>query len=216
MRQTLTPVESSFGEELANAITHGIGAALSIAALVTLLLAAATIGDPWYLVACAIFGTTLILSYLSSTLYHALPQPGVKALFRLFDHAAIFLLIAGSYTPFTLVTLRGGWGWSLFGVVWGMALVGVLCEIFIAGRLALVRVGVYIAMGWTVVVAARPMIANVDAGGLWLLLWGGIAYTAGTIFYGWKKLPYNHAVWHLFVLAGSACHFFAILNYVKP
>jgi len=178
--------------------------------------ATASRGDAWLLVACSIFGMTLVLSYLSSTLYHALPQPGVKALFRLFDHAAIFLLIAGSYTPFTLVTLRGPWGWSLFSVIWGLAVTGILCEVFVAGRLALVRVAVYIVMGWTIVIATRPMLDLVATDGLLLLLLGGITYTAGTAFYVWRKLPYNHAIWHLFVLAGSALHFIAILKYVVP
>jgi hemolysin III len=216
MHDTLPQPTTTFGEELASSITHGVGTALAFVAMVVLMVAAATQGDAWHVIACSIFGITLILSYLSSTLYHALPQPGVRALFRLFDHAAIFLLIAGSYTPFTLVTLRGPWGWSLFSVIWALALLGILCEVFAAGRLALVRVAVYIVMGWTIVVATRPMLDLVAPGGLLLLLWGGIAYTAGTIFYVWRKLPYNHAIWHLFVLAGSALHFFAILKYVIP
>jgi hemolysin III len=216
MQTALPHHKTSFGEELASSITHGIGAVLAIAALIVMLIRAASRGDAWLILACSIFGITLILAYLASTLYHALPQPGAKALFRLFDHSAIFLLIAGSYTPFTLVTLRGPWGWSLFGVIWGLAITGILCEVFVAGRLGLVRVAVYIIMGWSMVVATRPMLQLVATDGLLLLLWGGIAYTAGTIFYAWRRLPYNHAIWHLFVLAGSALHVLAILQYVIP
>lgn len=214
--QRLLHSKTSFGEELASSITHGIGSVLAIAALIVMIIRSVSLGDAWHIVACSIFGTTLILAYLASTLYHALPQPGARALFRLFDHAAIFLLIAGSYTPFTLVTLRGPWGWSLFGVIWGLAISGILCEVFIAGRLALVRVAVYIIMGWTMIIATRPMLELVATDGLLLLLWGGIAYTAGTVFYVWRRLPYNHAIWHLFVLTGSVLHVLAILKYVIP
>jgi len=216
MQTALPQNKTSFGEELASSITHGIGALLAMTALIVMLTRAASRGDIWLIVACGIFGATLVLSYLASTLYHALPQPGTKNLFRLFDHAAIFLLIAGSYTPITLVTLRGPWGWSLFSIIWCLAITGILCEVFVAGRLALFRVAVYIIMGWTIVIATRPMLQLVATDGHLLLLWGGIAYTAGTIFYVWRRLPYNHAIWHLFVLAGSALHVLAILKYVIP
>ena len=216
MQSSLPHSNTTFGEELASSITHGIGAVLSIVALIVMLVQSVNRGDAWHIVACSIFGITLILAYLASTLYHALPQPEARALFRLFDHAAIFLLIAGSYTPFTMVTLRGPWGWSLFGVIWGLAITGILCEVFVAGRLALVRVAVYIIMGWTMIIATRPLLDLVATDGLLLLVWGGIAYTAGTIFYAWRRLPYHHAIWHLFVLTGSGLHVLAILKYVIP
>jgi len=206
----------SLGEEIANSITHGIGALLAIVGLGVLTAFAATRGDAWHVVACSVFGGTLIFSYLASTLYHGIQHATAKQVFRALDHAAIFLLIAGTYTPFTLVSLRGPWGWSLFGVVWGFALLGIVCETTFARRLAILRVAAYIAMGWVVLVAVKPLMASLDPGGLRLLVLGGLAYTGGVVFYAWKKLPYSHAIWHLFVLAGSALHFFAILWYVIP
>jgi hemolysin III len=206
----------SLGEEIANSITHGIGALLAIGGLGVLTAYASTRGDVWHVVACSIFGATLILSYLTSTLYHSIQQPTIKQVFRYLDHAAIFLLIAGTYTPFTLVTLRGSWGWWLFGIIWGFAIIGIVCETTIAKRMGFLRVSTYVAMGWVVVVAVRPMLERVETGGLLLLLFGGLAYTGGIVFYAWKKLPYSHAIWHLFVLTGSTLHFFAVLMYVIP
>jgi len=206
----------SLGEEIANSITHGIGALLAIGGLGVLTAFASSRGDVWHVVACSVFGATLIFSYLTSTLYHSIQQPAIKKVFKALDHSAIFLLIAGTYTPFTLVSLRGPWGWSLFGVVWGLALVGIICETTFAKKMEVLRVATYIAMGWVVVVAARPLMARLDSGGLLLLLLGGLAYTGGVLFYAWRKLPYNHAIWHMFVLAGSTMHFFAILWYVIP
>lgn len=211
-----TPAVYSSAEEWANRVTHGFGAALSAAGLAVLVALAALRGDAWHVVAAAIFGTTLLLLYSTSTLYHSFRAAEAKRLLRKFDHAAIFLLIAGTYTPFLLVSLRGPWGWSLFGIIWGFALAGVILKFWFAGRFTIVSTSVYLAMGWLVVVATRPMLSAVAPGGLWLLLAGGLCYTVGTIFYLWRSLRYHHAVWHLFVLAGSTCHFFAVLGYVIP
>lgn len=209
-------VRYSLGEELAHSITHGIGAALSIAGLVLLVTLAAIRGDAWHVVACTIFGATLVLLYTASTLYHSITHPGAKKVLRVFDHAAIFLLIAGTYTPFTLVTLRGGWGWTLFVIVWGLALVGIIYKVTAKNRFRFLSVLLYLAMGWLVLIAIKPMVASMPRPGLVLLLAGGLCYTLGVIFYAWKRLPYGHAVWHLFVMAGSICHFFAVLLYVIP
>ncbi len=205
-----------FGEEVANGITHGIGALLSIAGLVVMLDFASSYGNIWHLVSCSIFGATLIFAYISSTLYHSIPAPEAKRILRLFDHSAIFFLIAGTYTPFTLISLRGPWGWSLFATVWGLAVTGVLCKIFMPRKLAAFSTLLYLAMGWVIVIAVQPMLTHVAQGGLWLLLAGGLAYTGGVIFYVWDRLPYNHMIWHLFVMTGSTLHFFAILLYLVP
>ena len=206
----------SIAEEIANGVTHGVGIVLAIAGLTVLTAFAALNGDAWHVVACSIFGATLILAYTASTLYHSVQVQRLKAALRALDHAAIFLLIAGTYTPFMLVNLRGPWGWSLFGVIWGLALLGIALRLVLKGRLHGLVVGLYIAMGWAVVVAVEPMIRHVATGGLILLAAGGIAYTVGVPFYKWRRLPFNHAIWHGFVLLGSALHFFAVLFYVIP
>lgn len=203
-------------EELANSLTHGLGAVLSVAGLVLMVAFAARHGDAWHVVSTAIFGTTLVLLYTASTLYHSLRGERLKVLLQKFDHAAIFLLIAGSYTPFVLVTLRGPWGWSLFGVVWGLAVAGVTIKFWLAGRFKLVSTLLYVAMGWLVMVAIKPLAAALPAGGMKLLVAGGLCYTGGAAFYLWKRLPYHHAIWHLFVLGGSACHWAAVFVYVLP
>ena len=208
--------EYSCAEEVANSITHGLGMLLSIGGLAVLVGFASVYGNAWHITACSIFGATLILSYASSTLYHSIPIPAAKRVLKVVDHAAIYLLIAGTYTPFTLVSLRGPWGWSLFGTIWGLALLGVVLKITMLGRIRGVSTVIYLAMGWIVLVAVKPMLSSVDAGGLILLLSGGLAYSAGVVFYIWRRLPFNHAIWHLFVLTGSFCHFFAILFYVIP
>ena len=210
------PSRYTLGEEIANSVIHGVGVVLSIAGLGVLTAFASLRGDAWHIVGCSIFGAALILLYTTSTLYHSIPLPRVKAVLRALDHSAIFILIAGTYTPFLLVNLRGPWGWSLFGVIWGLALVGIVLRIVRGRRSTLVSVALYIGMGWAVVVAAKPMLNSVAPGGLWLLLLGGLAYTLGVVFYVWKRLPYHHAIWHVFVLAGSILHFFAILFYVIP
>jgi hemolysin III len=167
-------------------------------------------------VACGIYGLTLILLYLASTLYHSIPSPRAKRVLRVLDHSAIYLLIAGTYTPFTLISLRGGWGWTLFGLVWGMAIAGIVLKIAAIGRFRWLSMVLYLVMGWLAVVALEPLLLAVSRDGVRLLFLGGISYTVGTLFYGWRRLPYHHAVWHAFVLAGSIFHFFAVLLYVVP
>lgn len=206
----------AMGEEIANSITHGLGIILAIAGLGVLTAFASVFGDAWHITSCSIFGATLILLYTASTLYHGIQSPRTKAVLRIIDHSAIFLLIAGSYTPIALVNLRGPWGWSLFGVVWGLAVLGILSQVFFINRLKILSIVLYVAMGWVVVVAIRPLLSAMAPGGLILLVSGGLCYTIGIIFYVWKKIPFNHAVWHLFVLAGSTLHFFTVLFYVIP
>lgn len=216
MNPNSAPSRYSKGEEIANSITHGLGVVLAIGGLVVLLVFAALYGDVWHIVSCSIFGAALVFLYLASTLYHAIQRPDLKPILRIFDHSAILVLIAGTYTPITLVSLRGPWGWTLFGLIWGLAAVGILLETTRLRRYRNTMIGLYVIMGWAVVVAVKPMMANFESGGLWLLAAGGIAYTGGITFYLWHRLPFNHAIWHLFVLAGSILHYFAILLYVIP
>jgi len=204
------------GEEIANSLTHGLGLLLSIAGLSVLVTFAAMRSDAWTVVGCSVFGATLVVLYTTSTLYHSLTSPRAKQLLRVLDHGAIFLLIAGTYTPFTLVNLRGPWGWSLFGVVWGLAVTGVILKLFFTGRFRLVSTLIYLFMGWIVLIAVKPLFGTLPRAGFVFLFTGGAAYSAGTLFYLWKRLPYHHAVWHLFVLAGSVCHFFAVFCSVVP
>ncbi len=203
-------------EEMANSITHGVGLLLAIGGLATLVAFAALRGTSWHVVGCSIFGATLVFSYLTSTLYHSWPTVRVKSVLRVFDHCAIFLLIAGTYTPFMLVNLRGPWGWTLFGIVWGIATLGIVFKVTMLRKWTVLSVVLYVAMGWVVVVATKPLLSTVAPGGLVLLLLGGLAYTGGVVFYAWRRMPYHHAIWHLFVLAGSVFHFFAVLFYVIP
>ena len=202
------------GEEIANSLTHGLGLVLSVAGLSVLVTLAALHGDAWTVVGCAVFGASLVLLYAASTLYHALQAPRVKRWLRVFDHASIFLLIAGTYTPLLLVNLRGPWGWSLFGVVWALAVAGIVLKLFFTGRFRLLSTLIYLFMGWLALAAFKPLVAALPHGSLVMLFAGGAAYTTGTLFYMWKRLPYHHAVWHLFVLVGSVCHFFAIYGSV--
>ncbi len=197
-------------EELANSLTHGFGVAASVAVCAILVVRASLFGDAWRIVGAAVFGATLISLYTASTLYHAVRSQRVKARLKVMDHAAIYLLIAGSYTPFTLVELRGGWGWSLFGVIWGLAACGVVFKLFFTGRFRRISTGIYIGMGWLVVIAIVPMIREMAPVVLGWLLAGGVVYTAGTVFYHSRRVPYAHAVWHLFVLGGSMCHAIAV------
>ena len=206
----------SLGEEIAHSISHGLGVVLSIAGLAVLVAYASINGDAWHVVSCSIYGATLILLYSASTLYHAIPHPAAKAVLRRLDHAAIYLLIAGTYTPFMLVNLRGPWGWSLFGIIWGVALLGVVLEFIKLRGIKRLSLALYLGLGWVVVVAINPMLEQVEPGGLLLLLIGGLCYSFGVIFYVWKRLAYHHAIWHLFVLAGSVFHFFSVLYYVIP
>ena len=206
----------SVGEEIAHAVTHGIGIPLSIAALAILVAFSVLYGDAWHVTSTAIYGSTLILLYTASTLYHGIPHAGAKKLLQRLDHVAIFLLIAGTYTPFTLVSLRGSWGWILFAMVWGIAILGIYIELWGSSKLRRWSLALYLGMGWLVLIAIKPMLANVETGGLLLLLAGGLSYTLGAIFYAWERLSYNHAIWHIFVLAGSILHFFSVLFYVVP
>ncbi|NUM82266.1 hemolysin III family protein [bacterium] len=206
----------SKGEEIANSLTHGLGVLLSIAGLIVLVIYATINGTAIHVVSASIFGSTLILLYTASTLYHSFQSPRAKRVMRILDHSGIYLLIAGTYTPFTLISLNGAWGWSLFGVVWGLALAGVIFKIFFTGRFSAVSTIIYLGMGWIAIVAIKPMLELIPTGGLLWILAGGLAYSFGVIFYAWKKLPYAHAVWHMFVLGGSVCHFFAVLLYVIP
>ncbi len=204
------------GEEIANSVIHGVGILLAIGGLGVLTAFASIYGDAWHIVSCSVFGFTLIFQYATSTLYHSIQLPSVKPILRILDHVAIFILIAGTYTPFTLVNMRGPWGWSIFGIIWGLALVGIILEITPWRRYRSISISLYLLMGWAALTAIKPMISTVPAGGLTLLFTGGLAYTSGVIFYLWRSLPYNHAIWHLFVLAGSSLHFFAVLFYVIP
>jgi hemolysin III len=206
----------SLGEEIANSVIHGIGAVLAVAALPVLVVVAVHRGGAAQVVGNAIYGATLVLVYVSSTLYHALARNRAKKVFRVLDHSAIYLLIAGTYTPFTLGVLRGAWGWSLFGVVWALAVLGVSLTGALGVRLPRLSTAVYIAMGWLILVAIRPLVAHLPAAGLAWLLAGGVAYTGGVVFYALQRPRFQHAVWHLFVLAGSACHFVAVLRYAAP
>jgi len=202
-------------EEIANCLTHGIGAGLSIAGMAFLITFAAKQGDPWKIVSFSIYGGCMIILYLASTLYHAFLSPRAKKVFKVLDHSAIFLAIAGSYTPFTLVSLRASWGSTLFVIVWIFAGLGVLFKVFFVNRFRLISVGVYILMGWLALVAVRPMLKMVPTGGLVWIAIGGLAYTIGTAFYASRK-PLMHMVWHLFVLVGSICHYMAVWFYVLP
>lgn len=203
-------------EELANSITHAIGVALSLAALVILVVYAAMQGDGWKVVSFSIYGTTLVLLYTASTLYHSFSSERARHYLKIFDHSAIYLLIAGTYTPFLLVMIRGAWGWTLFGIIWGLAIVGIIFKLFFVHRFNVVSTIIYLLMGWLILIAFRPLITYVPENGLYWLLAGGLSYSFGVIFYLWKRIPYHHAIWHLFVLGGSICHFFAVLFYVLP
>lgn len=203
-------------EEIFNSITCGVGLCLSIAALAILVVFASLGGDAWRIVGVSIYGASLVLLFLFSTLYHSISSKKAKHFFEILDHCMIYVLIAGTYTPFALVTLRGPWGWSLFGTIWGLAILGILFKIFFISRFRALSAIVYLLMGWIVIIALDPLLKNLaPAGVLWLLA-GGIIYSVGLIFYVWKKMIFSHTVWHLFVLMGCCCHFFSVLYYVLP
>lgn len=206
----------AFGDELASSIIHGIGILLSIAGLATLVAYASLYADARAIVASAVFGTTLILCYTASTLYHSIRGDAARGVLRTLDHIAIFLLIAGTYTPFTLIALPGVWGWSLFGTVWALAVMGIALELGLLKKYRKLAVLMYVGMGWVGVIAFKPLLAHLQTGGMVLLLAGGVAYTLGVPFYMWRKFPYHHSIWHFFVLAGSVCHYMAVLLYVLP
>ena len=203
----------SLGEEIANSVSHGVGLLAAVAAAPVLVLSALRHDGAARIVGASVFAATMVLLYLTSTLYHALPGNRAKRVFQVLDHAAIFLMIAGTYTPFTLGVLRGTLGWTLFGLVWGLALAGVVLTAAGGARYPKLRLGLYLAMGWLILIAAKPLWLRMPSWGLFWLLAGGIAYTAGVAFYAAKRVRYSHFVWHLFVIAGTACHFIAVLRY---
>jgi hemolysin III len=198
-------------EEILNSCTHGIGLVLSIAGFVVLLALSIGRGTAWHIVGCAIYGSTLIWLYLASTVYHGVTLPRLKRILKILDHSAIYLLIAGTYTPFLLVNLRGGWGWSLLGIVWGCAMAGIIFKVWFVDHFKVLSTVLYLVLGWLILVAARPLAAHVSAIGLRWLVAGGIVYTVGVVFYASRRIPYCHVVWHLLVMAGSVCHYLAVV-----
>ena len=205
----------TFGEEIANSVTHGVGVALAVAGLTVLVVLAALYGDSWRVVSFIIYGCSLLILYSASTLYHSIQHPRAKRVLRTMDHASIYILIAGTYTPFLLIGVRGSVGWTLLAIVWLMAAAGIVWKVFFLGRFEVLATLMYIFMGWMGVIAFRQMLVNVPKFGVMMLFAGGIVYTLGVIFYAWEKLPYNHAIWHLFVLGGSICHFFAVATLAR-
>ena len=203
----------SLGEEIANSVSHGLGFLATVAAFPVLVMAAQQRGDPAAIVGASVFATTMVLLYLASTLFHALPRCRAKRVFQILDHSAIYLLIAGTYTPFTLGVLRGSWGWTLFGIVWGLAVVGTVLKALGGVRYTTLSTWMYLAMGWVVLIAAETVWTLVPGWGLFWLVAGGVAYTAGAVFFMAERIRYFHFVWHLFVVAGTACHFIAVLRY---
>ncbi|ROU04711.1 PAQR family membrane homeostasis protein TrhA [Lysobacter enzymogenes] len=208
--------DHSIREEFANALTHGLGATAALAGGSVMITLAALHGDGWQLGSAIVFGISLLLLYIASTLYHAIQHPVAKGRLKVFDHCAIYLLIAGTYTPFTLIGLRGPWGWGLFAAIWGLAAAGIVFKLYYTGRFKLLSTAIYIAMGWLVLVAIKPLLDALDAWALGWLLAGGLCYTLGTVFYHRPSLKYSHAIWHLFVVAGSVCHYIAVLSQVVP
>jgi hemolysin III len=208
--------DKTFVEELANSITHGVGLVLSVAGFVVLLVLSIMQGSAWHIFGCGVFGLTLVLAYLASTLYHSLHRSSFRGVLQILDHSAIYLLIAGTYTPFTLINLRGFWGWTLFALVWTLSLAGIGFKFLHGDRFKIISTVGYVALGWIAVIAIKPLFAAVPLPGIIWLVAGGLCYTVGVIFFAWKRLPFSHAVWHLFVVAGSICHYFAVLFYVLP
>lgn len=203
-------------EELANSILHGFGLLASIAGLVILLLRAVRWNNTWVLISFAIYGGSLILLFLSSTLYHGLPYQKFREFLRVLDHSSIYILIAGTYTPFTLVSLRDGWGWALFGTIWGLAIGGILFHGISLGRFSSVGTATYVIMGWLSLIVLHQLLSSIGLVGVILLIVGGLIYSLGLIFYKREGLLYNHAIWHLFVLGGGFCHFFVVYFFVTP
>jgi len=203
-------------EERVNIVSHAIGLVLSVAALVFLLVRASLYGNAWHVVSAGIFGVSLISLYAASTFYHSAKDPKLRSRLRIVDHATIFVLIAGTYTPFTLVTLNGSTGWIIFGASWGMALTGITLKLFFTGKYDVISTVIYVFMGWIIVFAITPLINNLSSSGLFWLIAGGIAYTTGAILYSIKKIKFNHAIFHMFVLLGSLCHFISVYFYVLP
>lgn len=206
----------SYAEEVANVLTHGIGLALSVVGWVALVALSAMAGDAWDVAASGVYGGTLVFLYGTSTLYHSVQRPRLKYMLRVVDHIAIFLLIAGTYTPFTVVLLRDGWGWTLLAIVWGCAIAGLLFKLCSSHRFHPAATSLYLLMGWIGILLADPVSSALPMGALLLIAAGGLAYTGGVVFYGWHSLRYSHAIWHVFVLVGSICHYIAVAMYVLP
>lgn len=198
-------------EEIVHAITHGIGAVFSIAALIILTVMAAMHGNAWHIVSFTLFGSTMLILYLSSTIVHALPEGRWKRVFEIFDHSSIYFFIAGTYTPFLFLAVKGAIGWTLFGIVWGLALIGTVFKCFFVNRFLYTSTMIYVVMGWLIVFAWKPLVSSLSPNGVLYLVIGGILYTVGAVFYVWRGFKFHHAVWHLFVLGGSVAHFFAVL-----
>jgi hemolysin III len=203
-------------EEIANSITHGIGLVLSLAGFAALVLLALTRGSLWHIVGCSVYGATLVAVYAASTLYHGFQKPRLKNIFRTVDQVAIYLLIAGTYTPFTLVNLRGFWGWLLLTIVWVLALASIIFRVIYADRYKAITISLYLVIAWMAIIAVKPIIMTVPLGGLAWIGAGGVAYMTGLVFFAWDRVPFNHTIWHLFVLIGSFCHYFAVMFYVLP
>lgn len=208
--------EYSLTEEIFNSVTHGFGAVISVAGLVVMIVFSSLYGNAVHIVSSIIFGMTLVLLYTASTLYHSFRKPELKRVFKIIDHSCIYALIAGTYTPFTLITLRGAVGWTIFGTVWTLTVLGILFKIFFVNRFKIFSTIAYILMGWLIIFAINPLLAALPGSAIAWIVAGGVTYTLGTIFYVWKKLPFNHAIWHSFVLGGSVCHFCAVMFYVVP
>ena len=212
----MTSPRYTSAEEFANGMSHGIGIVLAIAGLATLIAFANLRGSALHVAACSVFGAAMILLYTTSTLYHCIQIASIKQLLRALDHSAIFVLIAGTYTPFMLVTLDGPVGWSFLGVIWTLAVAGIGLRLLLRGRLHRLIVAIYLTMGWAALAVIKPLAEHLATGGVVLLAAGGIVYTLGVPFYKWRSLPYHHAIWHGFVLTGNALHFFSVLFYVIP
>jgi hemolysin III len=213
---TISAREYPYWEEFVNVVSHGIGFLLSIAALSLMVVYASLDGDAWHIVGVSIFGASLVVLYLASTLFHWSVRPNIRKYLNVFDHSAIYVLIAGTYTPFLLVTLNGAWGWTMFGIIWGLAIAGVVFKMFFTGKYDKLSLVIYVLMGWLILIAVVPLVQNLSTMGLVWLLIGGVSYSVGAVFYLLNKLPFNHAIFHLWVLGGSICHFFAVFWHVIP
>jgi hemolysin III len=203
-------------EEIANSFTHGIGLILSLAGLAPLIFLAWTKGGKSHIIGCSIYGATLVLVYAASTLYHGVRNPRIKHIFRLFDHVAVYLVIAGTYTPFMLISLRGFWGWTLLVLVWSLSLFGIAFKLTFVNRYKGVSMALYLVIAWLAIIAAKPIISSIPLGCLALIMGGGVAYMIGLVFFAWERLPFSHTIWHIFVIVGSICHYCAVVFYVLP
>lgn len=216
MQKSQITAQYAFLEEIFNSVTHGAGLIVSVVGLVLLIIFSSMYGQISHIISCTVFGITLVLLYTSSTLYHSFQKSTIKHFFKIMDHSCIFALIAGTYTPFALIVIKGILGWTIFAIVWILTILGIIFKAFFVNRFKIISTLAYISMGWLIIFAVKPLFQNLPEGGIAWLVAGGLSYTSGTIFYVWKKLPFNHAIWHLFVLAGSACHFMSVFFYIVP